>query len=127
MNFELIIEPPINSLRLLLKESYMKSVTVQELKSMLDSKEDLQIIDVREQHEYDFVNIGAPLIPVSQVAGRLDEFPKDKKVIVHCRSGARSAQVIALLEAQRGHENLYNLTGGILAWAKEIDNSLPTY
>lgn len=105
----------------------MKSVTVQELKKMLDAKEDIEIIDVREQHEYDFVNLGVKLIPVSQIASNIDNFPKDKKVIVHCRSGARSAQVIALLEAQRGHENLYNLTGGILAWAKEIDTSLPTY
>jgi len=105
----------------------MKSVTVQELKSMIDADEDIKIIDVREQHEYDLVNLGAQLIPVSQVASNLNNFPKDKKVIVHCRSGARSAQVIALLEAQKGHDNLYNLTGGILAWAKEIDNSLPTY
>lgn len=105
----------------------MKSVTVQELKSMMDAKEDIEIIDVREQHEYDLVNLGVKLIPVSQISTNIDNFPKDKKVIVHCRSGARSAQVIALLEAQRGHENLYNLTGGILAWAKEIDTSLPTY
>lgn len=105
----------------------MKSVTVQELKAMLDKKEDIEIIDVREQHEYDLVNLNAKLIPVSMIASNIDSFPMDKKVIVHCRSGARSAQVIALLEAQRGHENLYNLTGGILAWAKEIDPSLPTY
>lgn len=105
----------------------MKSVTVQELKALMDAGEDIKIIDVREQHEYDFVNLGVELIPVSEIASNLDNFPTDKKCIVHCRSGARSAQVIALLEAQRGHTNLYNLTGGILAWAQEIDKSLPTY
>ena len=105
----------------------MKTVTVQDLKSMMDNKEVFQLIDVREQNEFDFVNMGAELIPLSVIADNIDKFNKDKKVIVHCRSGARSANVIALLEAQHGYDNLYNLTGGILAWAKEIDTSLPTY
>jgi len=105
----------------------MKTVTVQELKKMMDEKEDFQLIDVREQNEYDFVNMNAELIPLSEIASHVDKFSRDKKVVVHCRSGARSANVIALLQEQHGYDNLYNLTGGILAWAKEIDTSLPTY
>jgi len=105
----------------------MNSVTVQELKTMMDNKEDFQLIDVREQNEFDFVNMKGELIPLSVIAENVDKFKRDKKVIVHCRSGARSANVIALLQAQHGYDNLYNLTGGILAWAKEIDPTLPTY
>ncbi len=94
---------------------------------MIDNGEDFKLIDVREQDEYDFVNLGAELIPVAQVADNLDKFPKDRKVVVHCRSGARSGNVIKLLEANHGYDKLYNLTGGIIAWAQEIDPGLPTY
>lgn len=105
----------------------IKSISVSELKSMMDNKEDFHLIDVREQHEYEIVNLEAELIPVSVIAGQLDKFDREGKVIVHCRSGARSANVIHQIQQIRGYENLYNLEGGILAWAKEIDPSLPTY
>lgn len=105
----------------------IKSITVQQLKEMMDNKENYHLIDVREQHEYDLVNLKAELIPVSLVPGKLDMFEREGKIIVHCRSGARSANVIHQLQQLRGMENLYNLEGGILAWAKEIDTSLPTY
>lgn len=105
----------------------MKSITVQQLKEMIDNGEDFKLIDVREQDEYDLVNLGAELIPVAQVGDNLDKFPKNKKVVVHCRSGARSGNVITILENSLGYDNLYNLEGGIIAWAEEIDNSLPTY
>ncbi len=105
----------------------MKSVNVIELKKMMDEGHDFKLIDVREQNEYDLVNLGAELIPVSEVGNNIDKFPKDKKVVVYCRSGARSGQVILALETQLGYDNLYNLEGGILAWAKEIDPSLPSY
>jgi len=106
----------------------VKSISVQQLKTMQDEKADFALIDVREQHEYDFVQMGGELIPVSLVPVSLDKFDRDnEKVIVHCRSGARSANVIAQLQQLRGYDNLYNLEGGILAWAREIDTSLPTY
>ena len=105
----------------------IKSITVQQLKEMMDNKEDFHLIDVREQHEYDLVNLNAELIPVSLVPGKLDMFERDGKIIVHCRSGARSANVISQIQQLRGVDNLYNLNGGILAWAKEIDTSFPTY
>lgn len=105
----------------------MKEVTVQELKEMMDNNEDFQLIDVRESHEYDIANINGELIPLNQVPFAQDKISKDKKVVVHCRSGARSAQAIKALEDRFGYENLYNLKGGILAWADEIDPQVEKY
>ncbi|MFN5911104.1 MAG: rhodanese-like domain-containing protein [Bacteroidota bacterium] len=105
----------------------MKSVTVQELKQMIDNREDFQLIDVREPFETEICSLGAKLIPLAEVPNSISEISNDKKVIVHCRSGARSANAIGFLEQQHGFSNLYNLTGGILAWANEIDPEMPTY
>jgi len=104
----------------------MKEVTVQDLKRMRDNNEPHQLIDIREPYEADIAQIGGELIPMGQVMQQVDKIAKDKPVIIHCRSGARSAAMVANLEKQ-GFTNLYNLKGGILAWAKEIDPSLPTY
>ncbi|MBS1508071.1 MAG: ThiF family adenylyltransferase [Bacteroidetes bacterium] len=105
----------------------MKEVTVQELKKLLDSKADIQFIDVREPHEYDICNLGAELVPQAEIPGYADKISKDKQVIIHCRSGARSGNMVQWLEKNHGFTNLYNLKGGILAWAKEIDPTMPTY
>ncbi|HEY5825956.1 MAG TPA: rhodanese-like domain-containing protein [Cyclobacteriaceae bacterium] len=105
----------------------MKEITVQELKELIDSKADFQLIDVREPHEYDICDIGGELIPMADVPHHVDEISKDKKVVVHCRSGKRSGDMVLWLEKNHGFENLYNLKGGILAWAKEIDPTMPTY
>lgn len=105
----------------------MKEITVQELKKMIDIKEDFQLIDVREEHEYETANINGLLIPMGEAMDRVDEISRDKKVVIHCRSGKRSATVIAALEQHHGFTNLYNLQGGILAWASEIDPTLPKY
>ncbi len=102
----------------------MNSITVSELKKMIDNKDDFQLIDVREEYEYENANINGVLIPMGEIATRLDEISKDKKVIIQCRSGARSANVIGFLEQNYGFTNLYNLEGGIMAWANEIDDSL---
>jgi rhodanese-related sulfurtransferase len=105
----------------------MKEKTVSELKQMLDNKEDFQLIDVREQHEFDICNLNAELIPMGEVADNVDKFSKDKPVIIHCRSGARSGRVCEFLEQNHGYNNVYNLKGGIIAWANEIDPSMPKY
>ena len=105
----------------------MKEITVQELKEKLDNQEDIQVIDVREPYEFDIVNIGAELIPMAEINGSIDKVSRDKQVIVHCRSGARSAAVIESLERNHGYSNLYNLKGGILAYADQVDQSLPKY
>lgn len=105
----------------------MKEVTVQELKAMMDNNEDFQLIDVREVHEVEIANINGEHIPLSEVINRRDEISKDKKVVIHCRSGARSGNACQALEGNFGFDNLYNLKGGILAWANEIDPDMATY
>ena len=102
----------------------MKSITVVELKEMIDKGEDFQLIDVREQSEFDISNLKGVFIPLATVPQNVDKFSKDKKVIVHCRSGKRSANAISYLENNHGFDNLYNLTGGIIAYKNEIDNSI---
>jgi rhodanese-related sulfurtransferase len=98
----------------------MKEVTPTELKSMIDRHSDFELIDVREEYEFDEVNINGKLIPMGEVMDRVSEIPRDKKVVVHCRSGKRSATVISALESQHGYTNLYNLKGGILAYIDEV-------
>lgn len=107
--------------------SAMKEITVQELKEMMDAKADFQLIDVREPHEFDICNLNGELIPQGEVPHSVERVSKDKKVVIHCRSGARSGNMVQWLEKNHGFTNLYNLKGGVLAWAKEIDTSMPTY
>lgn len=103
-------------------------ISVQELKRKLDAKEDVFVLDVREPHEYQIVNLGAPLIPVGDIERRASELAdkKNSEIVVHCKSGARS-QKAALALQKAGFTNVSNLTGGILAWAEKIDPSLPKY
>lgn len=105
----------------------MKEVSVQELKKMIDEKEDFQLIDVREAHEVEIASINGEHIPLGEIINRRDEVSKEKKVVIHCRSGARSGNAVQALEGNFGFSNLYNLKGGILAWANEIDDDMPTY
>jgi len=103
----------------------MKEVSVEELKKMIDAKEDFQLIDVREPAEFAAANLKGELIPLSSVPQNVDKISKTKKVIVHCRSGKRSANAITFLENNHGFDNLYNLKGGILDWKDKIDPSMP--
>lgn len=105
----------------------MKEVTVQELKKLKESGADFQLIDVREPHEYDICNLDGELIPMSDVPSNVERIARDKQVIMHCRSGKRSGDMLLWLEKNHGFTNLYNLKGGVLAWAKEIDPEMPTY
>ncbi|MFM2136439.1 MAG: hypothetical protein RL021_1839 [Bacteroidota bacterium] len=105
----------------------MKEITVQELKAKLDNKEDIQLIDVREELEYDICNINGELIPMGTILENADRIAKDKPVIVHCKAGGRSAAVVNELERRFGFTNLYNLKGGISAYSREIDPSIPLY
>lgn len=112
-----------------LKDEKLKSVeqiSVAALKELMESSQDFQLIDVREPYEFDISNIGGTLIPLNEIEKRSHEISSSKKVIVHCRSGARSAKAIGMLE-QLGFRNLVNLEGGILAWADQIDPSLQKY
>lgn len=109
------------------KQLTMKEVTVQELKKMMDSNADFQLIDVREPHEYDICNLNGELIPMSDIPNNVDKIAKDKQVVIHCRSGKRSGDMLLWLEKNHGFTNLYNLKGGVLAWARDIDPEFPTY
>ena len=104
----------------------MKEISVQELKEKIDKGEDFQLIDVREDFEYQVSNLGGELIPLGGILIETDKIDKDKEVIIMCRSGKRSAAAVMQLEAQ-GFTNLYNLYGGILAWQEDIDPSLDVY
>ncbi len=86
-----------------------------------------QLIDVREPYEYEICHLGGELIPMAEVMDHVDRISRDKKVVVHCRSGKRSASVIRALEQLHGFDNLFNLEGGVLAWADEIDPEMPKY
>lgn len=100
--------------------NYMNEITVNELKHLMDSQDNFQLIDVREPFEFNEMNLGALLIPMNRVPERIAEINRDKKVIVHCKSGARSASVIQYLQTQHGFNNLSNLKGGILAWEQQF-------
>ena len=104
----------------------MNEITVQELKEKIDKGEDFQLIDVREDFEYETSNLGGQSIPLGGILIEADKVSKDKPVVVMCRSGKRSAAAIMQLE-QLGYTNLSNLHGGILAWAAEIDPTLSVY
>lgn len=118
---------PKNSNRIHFKTNIsMKETTVQELKKKKDSNDHFTLLDVREPHEYQISNIDGKLIPLDDLPGKLDELDKEKEIVVMCRSGARSAKAVQLLE-KKGFKNVSNLVGGVNAWAKEIDTSLPVY
>jgi len=104
----------------------MNEITVQELKEKIDKGEDFQLIDVREDFEYETSNLGGVLIPLGGVLIEAEKISKDKPVVIMCRSGKRSAAAIMQLE-QHGFTNLSNLRGGILAWQAEIDPELNVY
>ena len=99
-------------------------INVQELKQKLDAKEEFVFIDVREPHEYQEFNLGAELIPLGTLPEHVNKFEdsKDKEVVVHCRSGGRSANAQAFLQ-QQGFKNVRNLTGGVLAWIENYGSA----
>lgn len=105
----------------------VKEITVEELKDLQTKGNGFQLIDVREPYEYEISNLGGELIPLKSVLDQVDKIASDKQVVVHCRSGKRSADAIRDLEGKYGFKNLYNLKGGILAWADEIDHEMAKY
>jgi len=105
----------------------MKEITVKELKQKIDNKEDFQLIDVREPFEYEMSNINGENIPLAGILIEAQKLSKDKPVIIQCRSGARSAAALMQLEQNFGFTNLYNLKGGILAWAAEFEPDMQVY
>jgi sulfur-carrier protein adenylyltransferase/sulfurtransferase len=109
------------------EQAPVEEITALELKQKLDAGEDLTIVDVREPREWEICRIeGARLIPLGSLREHLHEFDSSKTYVMQCRSGVRSAKAIGQLR-QAGLRRLVNLKGGILAWARDVDPSLPTY
>jgi rhodanese-related sulfurtransferase len=102
----------------------MQQITVEELKSRMDAGEQLNIIDVREPHEYAEFNIGGKLVPLGNILSmQVDELEdyKDEELIVHCKAGSRSAQACLFLETM-GYSNCKSVTGGVQAWQDKFGN-----
>lgn len=101
-------------------------ISVEELKRRLDAREDLFILDVREPHEYQICNLNGHLIPLNDLPRRVHELDPSKNMVVHCRSGGRSAKAVEFLQ-QAGFTKAKNLAGGVLAWSDKIDPKMPKY
>ncbi|HUD12371.1 MAG TPA: molybdopterin-synthase adenylyltransferase MoeB [Terracidiphilus sp.] len=101
-------------------------LTVKELKARRDRGEDIYLLDVREPYEVQIAQIGGTVIPQNDVPNRLAEIPRDREIVVHCRSGARSQRIAEFLK-QSGYTQVVNLAGGILAWSDEIDPKVQKY
>jgi adenylyltransferase/sulfurtransferase len=101
-------------------------LSVTELKHRIDAGEDVFVLDVREPYEYQIAQIGGKLIPQNDVPQRLAEIPRDREIVVQCRSGARSQRIAEFL-MQSGYSKVVNLAGGILAWSDQIDPKVQKY
>ena len=108
-------------------ETKIKQITPEELHQLILENKDFQLIDVREPHEYEIVNIQGTLIPSDMLDSRMHEISTEKQVVLHCKSGTRSAKAIQYLENEYGFKNLYNLNGGIQAYSDNVDQTLPKY
>ncbi|MCC6485210.1 MAG: rhodanese-like domain-containing protein [Armatimonadetes bacterium] len=104
----------------------MREITVEELKARRDNGEEVFVLDVRDQDEYELCNIGGCLIPLDELPNRLEELDRAQEIVVHCRRGGRATKAVACLE-EAGFQNVKKLQGGIRAWAERIDPEVPVY
>jgi adenylyltransferase/sulfurtransferase len=105
------------------------TISATDLKEMLDRGDNIYLVDVREPNEYEIVSIpGATLIPKDQflTGAALEKLPQDKQIVLHCKSGARSAECLAIVKGA-GYSDAVHVGGGVLAWVSQVDPSLPTY
>ncbi|MFY9675016.1 MAG: molybdopterin-synthase adenylyltransferase MoeB [Terriglobales bacterium] len=107
-------------------ENDVPAISVEELKKKLDAKADIFILDVREPHEYQICNLNGYLIPVGDLPKRVNELDSSREIIAHCKMGGRSAKAVNFLR-RSGFKKVYNLTGGITAWAEKVDPTMPKY
>lgn len=106
----------------------LEEITVSELNDQIKNNSEVQLIDVREPHEYEIGKIpNSKLIPLGQIVNRIKEIDQSRTAIIQCKSGGRSAKAIAALQENGYKGKLLNLKGGILAWSDEIDPSIPKY
>jgi rhodanese-related sulfurtransferase len=108
--------------------SEVREITVEELsKKMSDQADAVVLIDVREEVEKQIADIGGVRISLAEIVARQAEIPRDREVVIYCRSGGRSAEAVRVLQKQFGYDNLVNLRGGILDWADKIDPNINKY
>ena len=109
------------------KEMDVPTITAPELKAKMDRKEPFVLVDVREPYEYEICRIpGSKLIPVGELPARLSELDTADEIVLQCKSGARSARALHILQ-EAGFRKLANLRGGITAWADQVDPAVPKY
>lgn len=102
-------------------------ITAPEVKKMMDEKKPFVLVDVREPHEFQICRIpGSILIPLGEVPKRMHELNSADEIVVHCRSGMRSAQAVDFL-MKAGFRKIHNLKGGVLAWSDQVDPTMPKY
>jgi adenylyltransferase/sulfurtransferase len=102
-------------------------ITPKELKARMDGGDEIFLLDVREPFERDICSIGGTLIPKGYISARIGEIPKDKELIIYCRSGARSQAVALELAKIHGFTRVSNLAGGVLRWADEVEPGMARY
>lgn len=106
----------------------IKEISVETLQEWRNAGKEHQLIDVRESYEVEIAEIQGQHIPLGELHGQLEVIRKDIDVVIHCRSGARSARAVQYIMSNRPEiTEIYNLAGGILAWADKIDTSLEKY
>ncbi|HEX2640203.1 MAG TPA: rhodanese-like domain-containing protein [Pyrinomonadaceae bacterium] len=106
----------------------MEEISATELKQLMDSGADVQLIDVRQPDEHDFARIpGSKLIPLGDIIKRMDEIDPNRDTVIHCKMGGRSAKAIEALRHAGFKGKLRNLRGGITAWSNEVDPKVPKY
>lgn len=105
----------------------MKTISVRQLKAKMEAKEPFQLIDVREKYEREICALQSEHIPLENLIHQKDRLRKDIPVILHCRAGDRAKAAVAALEQKHGFTNVYNLEGGIMAWAEQFDPEMEKY
>ena len=105
----------------------MKSISPKELKAMMDSGNEFQLIDIRDDYEYNICCIGGEKINMYSIPDNINQISRNNKVIIYCRTGSRSLNIVKFLEESFSFDNVYNLDGGILRWRDDIDSSLVAY
>ena len=105
----------------------MKNISPVDLKKMIDNKDDFQLIDIRDDYEIDICCIGGHKINMYSITDNIDKINKESKVVIYCRSGVRSANIVSMLENNFSFNNIYNLEGGIMKWREDLDENLKAY
>jgi adenylyltransferase/sulfurtransferase len=110
------------------EEKPLEEITATELNELIQNNAEIQVIDVRELHEFEIARIPrAKLIPLGDVVGRAGEIDTSRAAILHCKGGVRSAKAIRALQENGFTGRLVNLKGGIAAWSDEVDPNVPKY